>query len=65
MRAAHCSDMLRMQELIDVGHQFFDALQILLDAEKSACETVNREVVELYYWRHYFTILQNMSKTEF
>ena len=47
VRAAHCSDMLRMQELIDVGHQFLDALQILLDAEKSAHETVNREVVEL------------------
>ena len=47
VRAAHCSDMPRMQELIDVGRQFLDALQILLDAEKSARETVNREVVEL------------------
>ena len=47
VRAAHCSDMPRMQELIDVGRQFLDAFQILLDAEKSAHETVNREVVEL------------------
>jgi hypothetical protein len=44
VKAAHCSDMPRMQELIDVGRQFLDALQILLDAKKSARETVNREL---------------------
>jgi len=45
VNAAHHSDLLRMQELINVGCQFLDGLQILVDTEKSAREAVNREVV--------------------
>jgi hypothetical protein len=45
VNAAHRSDLLRMQELINVGRQFLDGLQILVDTEKSAREAVNREVV--------------------
>jgi hypothetical protein len=45
VNAAHRSDLLRMQELINVGRQFLDGLQILVDTEKSAREAVNRQVV--------------------
>ena len=44
VNAAHHSDLSRMQELIIVGRQFLEGLQILVDAEKSAHEAVNREL---------------------
>jgi hypothetical protein len=46
VKAAHCSDMLRMQELINVGRQFLEALQMLLDSEESTHEAFNRDLTE-------------------
>ena len=45
VKAVLRSNLLRMQELINVARQFLDGLQILVDTEKSAREAVNREVV--------------------
>ena len=42
IKAANQSDLLQMQELVNVRHHILRALQVLVDVEKLACMDINR-----------------------